>query len=181
MGSIAVNKPGATMLLMGNEAVARGAIEAGIGVAAAYPGSPTSEVLPAIASVSKAMNIHAEWSVNEKVATEVAAAGSFAGIRSFSVMKQNGVNVAADFIVNLNMTGIGEAGMVIFVSDDPGAMTSGNEEDSRTLAKWFDNPLLEPSNPQEAKEMVKWAYEVSEEVNLMVFVRGVTQISYNRV
>jgi indolepyruvate ferredoxin oxidoreductase alpha subunit len=180
MGSIAVNKPGATMLLMGNEAVARGAIEAGIGVAAAYPGSPTSEVLPAIASVSKEMNIHAEWSVNEKVATEVAAAGSFAGIRSFSVMKQNGVNVAADFIVNLNMTGIGEAGMVIFVSDDPGAMTSGNEEDCRTIAKWFDNPLLEPSNPQEAKEMVKWAYEVSEEVNLMVFVRGVTQISYNK-
>lgn len=180
MGSIAINKPGTTMLLMGNEAIARGAIEAGIGVAAAYPGSPTSEVLPAIAGVSKELNIHAEWSVNEKVATEVAAAASFAGIRSLSVMKQNGVNVAADFIVNLNMTGLGEAGMVIFVSDDPGAMTSGNEEDSRTIAKWFDNPLLEPSNPQEAKEMVKWAYDVSEEVNLLVFVRGVTQLSYTK-
>jgi indolepyruvate ferredoxin oxidoreductase alpha subunit len=178
MANIAMNKPEFTMLLMGNEAIARGAIEAGIGVAAAYPGSPTSEVLPAIASVSKEMNIHAEWSVNEKVATEVAAAASFAGIRSLSVMKQNGVNVAADFIVNLNMTGIGKAGMVIFVSDDPGAMTSGNEEDSRTIAKWFDNPLLEPSNPQEAKEMIKWAYEISEEVNLVVFLRGVTQLSY---
>lgn len=180
MLSIAMNKPGATVLLMGNEAVARGAIEAGIGVAAAYPGSPSSEVLPAIAGVAKEMNIHAEWSVNEKVATEVAAGASFAGIRSFVVMKQNGVNVAVDFIVNLNMTGIGEGGMVIFVADDPGGMTSSNEEDSRTITKWLDNPLLEPSSAQEAKEMIKWAYELSEAVNLLTFVRGVTRISYTK-
>jgi len=180
MASIAMDKPGATVLLMGNEAVARGAIEADIGVAAAYPGSPTSEVLPTIASVAKEMNIHAEWSVNEKVSAEVAAAASFAGIRSLCIMKQNGANVAADFIVNANMTGIGEAGMVIFISDDPGGMTSNNEEDSRTIAKWLDNPLLEASNAQEAKEMIKWAYEVSEAVNLLVFVRGVTRLSYTR-
>jgi len=180
MASIAMNKPGATVLLMGNEAVARGAIEAGIGVAAAYPGSPTSEVLPTIASAAEEMNIHAEWSTNEKVATEVAAAASFAGIRSLGIMKQNGANVAADFIVNVNMTGIGEAGMVIFISDDPGGMTSNNEEDSRPLSKWLDNPLMEASSAQEAKEMVKWAYEVSEAVNLVVFVRGVTRLSYTR-
>lgn len=180
MAGIAKNDPGATVLLMGNEAVARGAIEAGIGVAAAYPGSPSSEVLNTIASVARELNVHAEWSVNEKVATEVAAAASFAGIRSLSVMKQNGANVAADFIVNLNMTGIGNAGMVIFISDDPGGMTSNNEQDSRTVAKWFDNPLLEPSSAQEAKEMIKWAYEVSESVNLLVFVRGVTRISYTK-
>ena len=180
MASIAMDKPGATVLLMGNEAVARGAIEADIGVAAAYPGSPTSEVLPTIAGVAKEMNIHAEWSVNEKVSAEVAAAASFAGIRSLCIMKQNGANVAADFIINANMTGIGEAGMVIFISDDPGGMTSNNEEDSRTITKWFDNPLLEASNAQEAKEMIKWAYEVSEAVNLLVFVRGVTRLSYTR-
>ena len=117
MTTIALNKPGATVLLMGNAAIARGAIEAGIGVAASYPGSPSSEVLPTIASAAKELNIHAEWSVNEKVATEVAAGASFAGIRSFVAMKQNGANVAADFIVNLNMTGIGGGGMVVFVSD----------------------------------------------------------------
>src|SRR5271169_6700732 len=138
MANIAVNKPGSTVLLMGNEAVARGALEAGVGVAAAYPGSPTSEVIPALAEVAAEMNIYVEWSSNEKVATEVAAGASFAGIRSLGVMKQNGANVAADFIVNLNMTGIGSAGMVIFISDDPGGGTSNNEQDSRTISKWID-------------------------------------------
>ena len=180
MTSILMNKPGATVLLMGNEAIARGAIEAGIGVAAAYPGSPSSEVLLTIAGVAKEMDIHAEWSVNEKVGTEVAAGASFAGIRSFCAMKQNGATVTADFIVNLNMTGIGDGGIVIFVSDDPGSMTSSNEQDSRSLAKWLDNPLLEPSNAQEAKDMVKWGYEVSEAVKLLTFVRGVTRISYTK-
>ena len=180
MANIAVNRPGSTVLLMGNEAVARGALEAGVGVAAAYPGSPTSEVIPALAEVAEEMNIYVEWSSNEKVATEVAAGASFAGIRSFGVMKQNGANVAADFIVNLNMTGIGSAGMVIFISDDPGGGTSNNEQDSRTIAKWIDNPLMEPSSAQEAKEMIKWAFEVSEAVNLLTFVRGVGRISYTR-
>ena len=180
MANIAVNRPGSTVLLMGNEAVARGALEAGVGVAAAYPGSPTSEVIPALAEVAAEMNIYVEWSSNEKVATEVAAGASFAGIRSLGVMKQNGANVAADFIVNLNMTGIGSAGMVIFISDDPGGGTSNNEQDSRTITKWIDNPLMEPSSAQEAKEMIKWAFEVSEAVNLLTFVRGVGRISYTR-
>ncbi len=180
MASIGLDKSGTEVLLMGNEAVARGVIEAGVGVASAYPGSPTSEVIPAIAEVAKERNIYVEWSTNEKVALEVAAGASFAGIRGFSVMKQNGANVAADFLVNLNMTGIGSAGLVIFISDDPGGGTSNNEEDSRTVAKWLDNPLMEPSSAQEAKEMIKWAYEVSEAVNLVTFVRGVGRISYTR-
>jgi len=180
MTDSALNKEGAVRLLMGNEAVARGAVEADIGVAAAYPGSPSSEVLPAITAVAQERNIHVEWSVNEKVATEVAAAASLAGIRSFSVMKQNGANVACDFLVNLNTAGIGDAGMVLYVADDPSQMTSTNEQDSRPLAKWMASPLLEPSNAQEAKDMVKWAYELSEELNLFVFVRGVTRLSYTK-
>lgn len=180
MENIAIDAPDRIVLLMGNEAVARGAIEAGIGVATAYPGSPSSEVLGTIAEVAKKMNIHAEWSVNEKVATEVAAGSSFAGIRSISVMKQNGVNVAADFLVNLGMTGIGTGGMVIFVSDDPSSKSSNNEEDSRPIAKWMDMPLMEPGSAQEAKEMVKWAFDVSEKVNLVTIVRGVTRISYTK-
>jgi indolepyruvate ferredoxin oxidoreductase alpha subunit len=180
MENIAIDAPDEIVLLMGNEAVARGAIEAGIGVATAYPGSPSSEVLGTIAEVAKKMNIHAEWSVNEKVATEVAAGASFAGIRSISIMKQNGVNVAADFLVNLGMTGIGTGGMVIFVSDDPSSKSSNNEEDSRPITKWMDIPLIEPSSAQEAKEMIKWAFEVSEKVNLVTIVRGVTRISYTK-
>jgi indolepyruvate ferredoxin oxidoreductase alpha subunit len=175
-----MDKPGDSVLLMGNEAVARGVLEAGVRVAAAYPGSPTSEVLPTIASVAKEMDIHAEFSANEKVSLEVAAAGSAAGLRSFAVMKQNGVNVGADFIANLNMSGIGKGGFVIFVGDDAGGWTSNNEQECRAAAKWLDNPLMEPSSAHEAKEMIKWAYEVSEAVNLMVYVRGVTRICYTK-
>jgi indolepyruvate ferredoxin oxidoreductase alpha subunit len=180
MANIATLKPGSTCLLMGNEAVARGVLEAGAAVASGYPGSPSSEVIPALAEAASQTDIYVEWSTNEKVAVEVAAGGSFAGLRSFCVMKQNGANVAADFIVNLNMTGIGGGGLVIFISDDPGGGTSNNEQDSRTIAKWIDNPLMEPSSAQEAKEMIKWAYEVSEAVNLLTFVRGVGRISYTR-
>lgn len=180
MANIATLKPGTTALLMGNEAVARGVLEAGVAVASGYPGSPSSEVIPALAEAAATVDIYVEWSTNEKVAVEVAAGASMAGLRSFCVMKQNGANVAADFIVNCNMTGIGGGGMVIFISDDPGGGTSNNEQDSRTLAKWIDNPLMEPSSAQEAKEMIKWAYEVSEAVNLLTFVRGVGRISYTR-
>jgi len=180
MASIAIDNPGSVVLLMGNEAIARGALEAGIGVAAAYPGSPTSEILPTLAGAAGERDIHVEWSANEKVATEVAAAASLAGIRSLAVMKQNGLNIAADFIVNLNMTGSGTGGMVIFVADDPGGMTSSNEQDSRAVAKWIDNPLLEAQDAQEAKDMLKWAYELSEAVMLPVFLRGVTRLCYTR-
>ena len=141
--SIATGKAGTSELFMGNEAIARGALEAGVGFAAAYPGTPSSEVIATLAEVAKEGEIYAEWSVNEKVAMEVAAAASFAGVRAIVAMKQNGVNVASDFLMNLNLTGT-KAGLVIAACDDPSALSSTNEQDSRPFAKWADLPLLEP-------------------------------------
>jgi indolepyruvate ferredoxin oxidoreductase alpha subunit len=107
-------------LLMGNEAIARGALEAGVSVATGYPGTPSSEIIERLATVSKKRNLYVEWSVNEKVAMEVAAAASFAGLRSICVMKQNGVNVGSDFLLHLAETGT-RGGMVLVPCDDPGA------------------------------------------------------------
>jgi TPP-dependent indolepyruvate ferredoxin oxidoreductase alpha subunit len=123
-----------TLLLMGNEAIARGALEAGVGVAAGYPGNPSSEIVAAIAQAAGKMNVYAEWSVNEKVALEVAAAASLTGVRALCAMKQNGLNVALDFLANLNLTGV-ESGLVVAVCDDPGGISSTNEQDSRHAAK----------------------------------------------
>ena len=105
MASTAADAPSTTQLLMGNEAIARGALEAGIGVAAAYPGNPSSEIITTLAGVAREMNIYAEWSINEKVALEVAAGASLVGIRALCAMKQNGLNVALDFLANLNLSG----------------------------------------------------------------------------
>ena len=129
MEGIDVNAPGTTQLLMGNEAIVRGALEGGVGFSAQYPGTPSSEVLSVIASVAKNMRIHTEWSVNEMVAAEAAAGASFAGIPALSAMKQNGVNVISDFLVNVIMTGIGSGGLVLVTGDDPSAISSSNEED----------------------------------------------------
>jgi indolepyruvate ferredoxin oxidoreductase alpha subunit len=102
---IAQDAPGKTVLLMGNEAIARGALEAGVKVCAAYPGNPSSEIIGSLCSAADALDLHVEWSVNEKVAMEVVAAASFAGLRGLCSMKQNGLNVASDFLINLNLTG----------------------------------------------------------------------------
>jgi indolepyruvate ferredoxin oxidoreductase alpha subunit len=179
MSSIAQNAPGKTVLLMGNEAIARGALEAGVRVCAAYPGNPSSEIIGALARVAKEMGLHVEWSVNEKVALEVAAAASFAGLRGLCAMKQNGLNVASDFLLNLNLTGCG-GGLVLVVADDPAGVSSSNEEDSRVFAKLGDLPLLEPANFQEAKEMTKMAFEISEQIGLPVLLRSVTRVSHAR-
>jgi len=112
MASIDIDAPGTSQLFIGNEAIARGALEAGIGFAAAYPGTPSSEILGSLAQVADKLGIYAEWSVNEKVAMEAAAGASFAGIRALAAMKQNGVNVVSDFLANLVMSGIGEAGLM---------------------------------------------------------------------
>jgi len=164
---------------MGNEAIARGALEAGIGVAAAYPGNPSSEIIGTLAQVAKELKIYVEWSVNEKVALEVAAAASFSNIRAISAMKQNGLNVALDFLANLNLTGV-KSGLVLVVSDDPGSISSTNEQDSRHVAKTLDLPLLEPATPQEAKDMTRWAFELSEEIANACLVRSVTRIAHAR-
>ena len=179
MSSISQDAPGKTVLLMGNEAIARGALEAGVKVCAAYPGNPSSEIIGTLAKVAEEMGLHVEWSVNEKVALEVAAAASFAGLRGLCAMKQNGLNVASDFLLNLNLSGC-RGGLVLVVADDPAGVSSSNEEDSRIFAKLGDLPLLEPANFQEAKEMTKSAFEISERLGLPVLIRSVTRVSHAR-
>jgi indolepyruvate ferredoxin oxidoreductase alpha subunit len=179
MVKIAAGEPGTSELLMGNEAIARGALEAGVGFAAAYPGTPSSEVIGTLAEVARDEDIYAEWSVNEKVAVEAAAAASFAGVRAIAAMKQNGLNVASDFLMTLNLTGT-KAGLVLAACDDPSALSSTNEQDSRPFAKWADLPLLEPATFQEAKDMTRWAFELSEEIKNVCLVRTVTRVSHAR-
>jgi indolepyruvate ferredoxin oxidoreductase alpha subunit len=179
MTSIATYEPGTDQLLMGNEAIARGALEAGVGFASAYPGTPSSEIVGSLAEAAKEAGIYAEWSVNEKVALEAAAAASFAGIRAIVSMKQNGINVASDFLMTLNLTGT-NAGLVLVIADDPSAHSSTNEQDTRPVAKWAALPLLEPATFQEAKEMTRWAFDLAEELKTVCVVRGVTRVSHAR-
>ncbi len=171
--------PGKRCMLSGNEAAARGAIEAGIRVVASYPGSPSVQILECLAAVAEQRGIYAEWSINEKVALEVAAAASFAGWRALSVMKADGLNVAMDFLTTLPLSGI-KGGLVLIVSDDPGAHSSVKEEDTRYLAPPAHVPLIEPSSPAETREMLPWAFDLSESCGLPVIVRLVTRICHAR-
>lgn len=168
---------GAPYLLMGNEAIARGALEAGISVATGYPGTPSSEIIESLSAISKEKNIYVEWSVNEKVALEVAAAASFAGLRALSAMKQNGVYVASDFLLHLAESGT-RGGMVLVTCDDPGALSSANEGESRFFARLLEIPLLEPADFQQAKDMIVWAFDLSEQLKSIVMVRSVTRLSH---
>lgn len=177
MSELINGTPGKRYLMMGNQAIARGALEAGISVAAGYPGTPSSEIIESLAGVADQADIYVEWSANEKVAAEVAAAASFAGLRSLCVMKQNGVNVASDFLLHLAGGGI-RGGMVLVPCDDPGALSSINEGESRHFARLLEIPLLEPGDFQEAKEMVKWAFELSEQIGNFVMLRSVTRLSH---
>ncbi|MBW1819647.1 MAG: indolepyruvate ferredoxin oxidoreductase subunit alpha [Deltaproteobacteria bacterium] len=165
------------MLLVGNEAIARGALEAGISVAAAYPGTPATEIMENLSKAGKTHKLYVEWSANEKVAMEVAAAGSYAGLRSLTAMKQCGVNVAADFLVHLALSGT-RGGMIMIPCDDPGAIASINEEESRLFAQLVEVPLIEPCDAQEAKDMIKYAVELSEAIHNIVMVRSVTRLSH---
>ena len=177
MSVIQNGQAGSRHLLMGNEAIARGALEAGVSVITGYPGTPSSEIIETLAKVSADQNLYVEWSTNEKVAMEVAAAASFAGLRSLCVMKQNGVNVGSDFLLHLALSGT-RGGMVLVHCDDPGALSSANEGESRHFARMLELPLLEPGNFQEAKEMVKMAFDLSEEIRSVVLVRSVTRLSH---
>jgi len=179
MSLIRLNAPGKEVLLMGNEALARGALEAGVSVAAAYPGNPSSEIVGSLSEVAREMGIYVEWSVNEKVALEVAAAAALSGLNSLVAMKQNGLNVASDFLLNLNLTGI-RGGLVLIVCDDPAGISSTNEQDSRVFAKLADLPLLEPSTILDSKEMVRHAFDVSRQIGNVCIVRSVTRISHAR-
>lgn len=180
MPFIDVDAPGKIQLFMGNEAIARGSLEAGIGFAAAYPGTPSSEILDSLAAIANKHSIYVEWSVNETVAMESVTAASYAGIRAITAMKMNGLNVVTDFLSGLVLSGIGKKGLVLMVGDDPAAHSSSSEEDSRNLAKWFDIPLLEPGDFQEAKDMTKWLFELSEEIGSVVILRSVTRIAHAR-
>ena len=170
-------KEGKEYLLMGNEAIVRGALEAGVSVAAGYPGTPSSEIIENLSRVTEERNLYVEWSVNEKVSLEVAFAGSCAGLRSLCAMKQNGVNVASDFLLHLALSGT-RGGMVLVHCDDPGALSSINEGESRHFAKMNELPLLEPGDFQEAKDMAKWAFELSEELKSLIMLRSVTRLSH---
>ncbi len=175
--SIIEGRGGGRYLLMGNEAIARGALEAGVAVAAGYPGTPSSEIIENLAKVSEELGLYVEWSANEKVAMEVSAAASFAGLRSLVAMKQNGVGVASDFLLHLALSGT-RGGMVLIPCDDPGAISSINETETRYFARLVEIPILEPGDFQEAKDMVKWAFELSEELKSIVMVRSVTRLSH---
>ncbi len=166
------------MLLMGNEAITRGIIEAGASIAAAYPGNPSSDIVDTLSKAAKDLDMHMEWSVNEKVALEVAAA-AMTGLRGVSAMKQNGLNVACDFLLNLNLSGIRGA-LVLVICDDPSGISSTNEQDSRLYARMGELPLLEPSSFQEAKDMTREAFELSEELSLPVLLHSVTRLSHAR-
>ncbi|MDI6643144.1 MAG: thiamine pyrophosphate-dependent enzyme [Candidatus Hodarchaeaceae archaeon] len=174
---IVEDAPGKRVLLMGNEAIARGAIEAGVGVAASYPGTPASEILETLALAAPKLGFHAEWSTNEKVAFEVAAGAAITGARAITSMKNAGLNWVMDMLMTLVYGGV-RGGFVIAVADDPDAHYSSNEQDTRFAAFYGEIPCLEPSNSQEAKDMTCYAFELSEQLELPVFVRSVTRISH---
>jgi len=177
ISNVKLDSPGKEVLLTGNEAVARGALEAGVKYASSYPGSPSAEVLDTLAGLSGEFELYAEWSINEKVASESAAAASFAGLRSITIMKPDGLNVAIDFFTSLSLSGIG-AGMLLVVGDDPAAHSSIKEEDSRYLTRLAHLPVLEPATVQEARDMTLMAFALSEDLGLPVVIRCVTRICH---
>ena len=179
MVTLELNQPGKTVLMMGNEAIARGAIEAGVDFCAAYPGTPSTEIPESLARVAERFNIYVEWSTNEIVAMEAATAASLAGLRALVAMKQNGMNVCSDFLMTINLSGT-NGGLVLMACDDPSAISSSNEQDSRSYARYADLPLLEPADFQEAKDMTRWAFEISEKLGLPCIVRSATRLSHSR-
>ena len=178
MSAIAPGQPGTRLLLLGNEALARGAVEAGIRVAAAYPGTPSSEIFETLSEVAEECGFYAEWSVNEKVAFEAAAGASLTGVRALASMKNAGLDVAMDLFMTLPYGGV-RGGLVVIVADDPAPLYSSNAQDTRFAAQWAGVPCLEPVDQQEAKDMVKAAFPLSERLSLPVMVRPVSRISHS--
>jgi indolepyruvate ferredoxin oxidoreductase alpha subunit len=164
--------------LTGNEAIARGAWEAGVKVAAAYPGTPSTEILETLATYP-AEDVHAQWSTNEKVALDVAMGASFAGRRALAAMKHVGLNVAADAFMSMTYIGV-NGGLVLAVCDDPGIHSSQNEQDTRIYAMLATVPVLEPSDAQEALDFTRLAFEISEQFDTTVIVRSTTRLSHTR-
>ena len=163
-------------LMLGNEAVARGLYEAGVKVVSSYPGTPSTEITE---NAAKYDEMECEWAPNEKVAAEVAAGASFAGVRSFCGMKHVGLNVAADPFFTMSYIGV-NGGMVLGVADDPGMHSSQNEQDSRHYAQAAKVPMVEPADSAECKLFTKLAYDLSEQFDTPVLLRLTTRIAHSR-
>ncbi len=172
-------KEGNRYFLLGNHAIARGALEAGLNLASAYPGTPSSEILDALASSARELGFYAEWSVNEKVALEVAIGASYSGLRCLTAMKHVGVNVALDALATIAYTGVSGA-LVLVSADDPGAHSSQNEQDNRILAKFTKIFCLEPYDAQSAMDYTIKAFEISEKFSIPVMLRTTTRINHAR-
>lgn len=163
-------------IMLGNEAIARGAFEAGVKVSAAYPGTPSTEISE---SIVKYKEIYAEWSPNEKVAMEVAIGASMSGVRAMASMKHVGVNVASDPLYTVSYIGA-TGGLVLVAADDPGLYSSQNEQDTRCVARAAIVPVIEPSDSQEAKDFMKYAFELSETYDTPVILRTTTRLSHSQ-
>lgn len=174
-----LGKENKKVVLLGNEAIARGALEAGMGLSACYPGTPSSEVGITLSSVAKKQGFYFEWSTNEKVAFEVCAGASYSGVRSLTALKHFGLNVASDSVFPVVFTGV-RGGLVIMVADDPlGHSSAQSEQDTRFYARMGKIPTLEPSNVQEAKDFTKLAFDISEKYEIPVILRTTTLVSHS--
>ena len=165
-----------TEFLMGNEALARGAIAAGVNLVCGYPGTPSTEVLETVAK-HRPEDVYVEWSVNEKTAMEMAGGAAYAGARALVTMKQMGLNVASDPLMCLAYIGV-KGGLVVLVADDPGPISSQTEQDTRHFAAFSKVPVFDPSDPREAYEMIQEAFELSEQYGTPVFIRPTTRVSH---
>src|SRR5574344_1877410 len=163
-------------LVMGNAAIAFGAIKAGVNLVAGYPGTPSTEILENVAKNNPG-DIYVEWSVNEKAALEVAAGAAYSGARTLVTMKQVGLNVASDPLMSLNYVGI-KGGMVIVVADDPGPISSQTEQDTRHFSQFAKLPVFDPSSPEEAFQMMSDAFAVSEKYGTPVLFRPTTRVCH---
>jgi len=168
-------------LMLGNEAMARGLVENGCAVATSYPGTPASEILGAVSALQKrhGLSMHTQWAVNEKVAFEIAYAGSMSGLRTSVSMKQVGLNVASDPLMSAAYMGT-RGGFVIISADDPGPHSSQTEQDSRMMAMMAKIPVLDPDSPAQAKDMIALAYELSEKFEIPVMLRPTTRVCHSR-
>ncbi len=164
-------------MIMGNQAIALGALKAGVNLVAGYPGTPSSEIIEFIAKYNKQTGTYVEWSVNEKAAVEVAAGASYAGSRTLVTMKQVGLNVASDPVMCLSYVGI-KGGMVIVSADDPGPISSQTEQDTRTFGSYSKIPVFDPSTPQEAFDMIQKAFDLSEKYCTPVLLRPTTRVDH---
>jgi len=186
MMKITDNNRGKKILLLGNEAITRGGLESGVDVVTTYPGTPSSEIADTFSMIAKQANesgkdpgFYFEYSTNEKVALEIGAAASLSGLRALTIMKHVGLNVASDMLMTYLYLGC-KGGHVIVTADDPYCHSSQNEQDNRYFALFGNAPMMEPSTPQEAKEMIKFSFKLSEELELPILFRTTTRLSHVR-